>query len=225
MDSFLLYLQINFPLVIQYKYLLLFLGALIEGMNFIILGGFLVSVGAVSFFPTFLLCVLGEALNGYAWYYVGYFAGSKPLDKWGRSKPRSRMIIEKVQGYFERYSGRAIVFTKLTWSLTIATLVMAGSLKYNLKKFFYYNLLGSAGWVALTFFTGLFFGQSYKFFLVYLKNVTYFLVFLGGAVALIYVLKWLFMTAFIKSLIAAENIREIGDKIRGKIDRFLSDRE
>ncbi len=194
-------------------------------MNVIILGGFLVSIGIVGFVPTFLLCILGETMNGYAWYFVGYFAGSKPIDKWGRSKPKSRKVIDKVQQYFERYSGRAIVFTKLTWSLTIATLIMAGSLKYDMKKFSIYNFLGSTGWVGLTFFVGFFFGQSYKFFLIYLKNVTYFLLFLGGAIALIYMLKWLFRTAFIKSLMAAEKLREIGDKLRDGIDKFLSDNE
>ncbi len=185
----------------------------------------MVSIGSLAFLPVFLLCILGETLNGYAWYYVGYFAGAKPIDKWGRTKPRSRKVIERVQWYFERYSGRAIVFTKLTWSLTIATLIMAGSLKYNLRKFSLYNFLGSTGWIFLTFFVGYFFGQSYKFFLVYLKNVTYLIAFLGGAVALVYILKWVFREAFLKSLIAASKIRNISDKIRNKIDKFLSDNE
>jgi len=94
-----------------------------------------------------------------------------------------------------------------------------------MKKFSRYNLLGSAGWVGLTFFVGFFFGQSYKFFLVYLKNVTYFLFFLGGAIALIYILGWILKSAFIKSLMAAEKLRKMGDKIRGGIDKFLADKE
>ena len=225
MTPFLHYIEVSFPVLFTYKYLFIFLGATIEGMNIMILGGFLVSIGSAAFLPTFLLCILGETLNGYIWYYVGYFAGAKPIDKWARTKPNSKKIIDKVQGYFEKYSGRAILFTKLTWSLTVATLVMAGSLRFNLKKFSIYNLLGSVGWTVLTFFVGFFFGESYKFFLVYLKNVSYLLIFLGGAIGLIYGLKWIFRTAFIKSLIVTERLKKVGDKLKNGIDRFLSDNE
>ncbi len=225
MDNFFHFFQSNFPALIHHKYLFLFLGAAIEGMNTIILAGFLVSIGSIALLPMFLLCVLGETVNGYAWYVVGYFAGAKPIDKWGRKDPKSRKIIEKVEQYFGRYSGRAIIFTKLTWSLTIATMIMAGSFKYNLKKFSWYNFLGSAGWAALTFFVGYFFGQSYKLLLVYLTNVFYVLVFLGGAIAIVYLIKVSFRSAFIRSLFLADRIKSFSDKMKNGIDKFLSDRE
>lgn len=225
METFFHFFQSNFPQLVEHKYLFLFLGAAIEGMNTMILAGFLVSVGSVALLPTFLLCVLGETINGYIWYVVGYFAGAKPIDKWGRKDLKSRKVIEKVEEYFGKYSGRAIVFTKLTWSLTIATLIMAGSFKYNLKKFGWYNFLGSAGWVVITFFVGYFFGQSYKLLLVYLTNVFYGLVFLGGAIAIIYIIKISFRSAFVRSLFLTDRIKEFSEKMKNGIDKFLSDRE
>lgn len=225
METFFNFFQSYFPALIQYKYLFLFLGAAIEGMNTIILAGFLVSIGSVALLPAFLLSVLGQTINGYIWYTVGYFAGAKPIDKWGRKDPKSRRIIEKVEKYFEKHSGRAIVFTKLTWSLTIATLIMAGSFKYDLRKFGWYNFLGSIGWTALTFFVGYFFGQSYKLLLVYLKSVFYVLAFLGGAIAIIYIIKISFRSAFVRSLFLADRIKEFSDKMKNGIDKFLSDRE
>ncbi len=225
METFFHFFQSYFPTLIHYKYLFLFLGATIEGMNTIILAGFLVSIGSITLLPMFLLCILGETINGYLWYAVGYFAGAKPIDKWGRNDPKSRKIIEKVEEYFGKYSGRAIVFTKLTWSLTIATLIMAGSFKYNLRKFGWYNFLGSAGWVGITFFVGYFFGQSYKLLLEYLTNVFYILVFLGGAIAIIYFIKISFRSAFIRSLFLADRIKGFSDKMKNGMDKFLSDRE
>ncbi len=225
METFFHFFQSSFPTLIHYKYLFLFLGATIEGMNTIILAGFLASVGSIALLPMFLLCILGETINGYVWYAVGYFAGAKPIDKWGRKDEKSRKIIEKVEGYFKRYSGRAIVFTKLTWSLTIATLIMAGSFKYDLKKFGWYNFLGSAGWVVITFFVGYFFGQSYKLFLTYLTNVFYVLAFLGGAITIIYLIKISFRSAFIRSLFLTDRIKEFSDKMKNGIDKFLSDKE
>ncbi len=222
MEALFHWLQLNFPFIIEHKHVFLFLGAAIEGMNTIILGGFLASIGSISFLPIFLLCILGETLNGYAWYAVGYYAGAKPIDKWGRSKPKSRKIIEIVERYFQRYSGRAIIFTKLTWSLTIATLIMAGSFKYDLKKFSKYNFLGSVGWVSIMFFIGYAFGKSYKQFFE-VTNALYIVVFLAAAIAVIYILKVIFRSKFIQSLYAMEMLRGLSERIRDGIDYFIGD--
>src|SRR3989338_1842443 len=159
MDAFLNFLQLNFPVLFSHKYIFLFLGAAIEGLNTMVLGGFLVSTKSIPFLPTFLVFTLGYTLNGYLWYAVGYFGGAKPIDRWVRTKPRSDKVITTVQSYFEKHSGKAIIITKFTFSLTIAALIMAGSLKYNLKRFTLYNFIGSIGWVAMTLFIGYFFGQ------------------------------------------------------------------
>ena len=225
MDAVLQFLQTNFPAVIEYKYLFLFLGAMIEGLNTMVLGGFLVSVNTIRLLPTFLLFLLAYTVNGFIWYTVGYFAGAKPIDKWGRKDKKGRKIIEKVEEYFNKYSGRAIIVTKFTFSLTIATLIMAGSLKYNLKKFTLYNFIGSVGWVAVTLFVGYFFGQSYKLFFVYLKSFTYGLVFLGGAITLIYVLKLILGSAFVKSLFITDKLKELSHKLRNGLEEFLTNGE
>ncbi len=215
----------SFPTLVEYKYLFLFLGSIFEGLNSMVLGGFLVSVGTIKLLPIFLIFTVGYVFNGYLWYSVGYFAGAKPIDKWVRKDKKGRKIVEKVEEYFHKYSGRAIVFTKFTFSLTIATLIMAGSLKYNLRKFSLYNFIGSIGWVALTLFIGFFFGQSYKFFIEYLKGFSYLILFLGGAVILVYVLKFVFGSAFIKSLFLKERLKDFSDKLKDGIDKFLSDKE
>lgn len=222
MENFLNFIQLNFPLLFEHKYIFLFLGAMIEGLNTMVLGGFLVSTGSIPLLPTFVVFTLGYTVNGYLWYLVGYFGGSKPIDKWGRSKPKSEKIINTVQRYFERHSGKAIVITKFTFSLTIVALIMAGSLKYNLKRFTLYNFIGSIGWVAMTLFIGYFFGQSYKFFIVYLKNFTYFLVFLGGAITLIYILKLVIKSAFIQSILMHERVRYLSEKIKNGLDNILN---
>lgn len=222
MENFLNFLQTNLPLLFEHKYIFLFLGAMIEGLNTMVLGGFLVSTHSIPFLPTFIVFTLGYTVNGYIWYLVGYFGGAKPIDKWGRAKPKSDKIIKMVQYYFEKHSGKAIIITKFTFSLTIAALIMAGSLKYNLKKFTLYNFIGSVGWVAMTLFIGYFFGQSYRFFIIYLKNFTYFLVFLGGAIALIYILKLIIKSAFVQSVFMHERVRYLSEKIRNGLDKVLN---
>ena len=225
METFFNFFQSNFPTLVQYKYLFIFLGASIEGMNTTILAGFLASIASISLWPAFFICLVGEIINGFAWYAVGFYAGAKPIDKWGRKDEKSRKIIEKVEEYFKRYSGRAILFGKVTWSLCIATLIMAGSFKYDFKKFAWYNFLGSVIWISMVFSVGYFFGESYKYLFDYLKNLAFVFVFLGGAIAIGYFLKMIFRSAYIKKLFVAERLRELSDKIKNGIDKFLSDKE
>src|SRR3989338_8703490 len=224
-ETFFNFFQSHFPALIHYKYLFIFLGAAIEGMNTTILAGFLASIASISLWPAFFICLTGEVINGFAWYAVGYYAGSKPIDKWGRKDKKSRKIIEKVEDYFKRYSGRAILFAKVTWSLTIATMIMAGSFKYDLKKFSLYNFLGSSVWVLIVFFVGYFFGESYKYLFDYFKNFAIILVFLGGAITIGYLLKMIFRSAYIRSLFISERLKELSDKVRDGLDKFFSNSE
>ena len=120
MEGLFHFFESSFPTLVEYKYLLLFLGSIFEGLNSMVLGGFLVSVGTVKLLPIFLIFTIGYVLNGYLWYAVGYFAGAKPIDKWARKDKKGRKIVEKVEEYFHKYSGRAIVITKFTFSLTVA---------------------------------------------------------------------------------------------------------
>jgi membrane protein DedA with SNARE-associated domain len=221
MEHFFELLQSHFPWVIEYRYVLILVGASIESLNTIILAGFLTSIGATAFLPTVLICLLGDFLNGYMWYYVGYFGGSKPIDKWGRKDPKARSIIELVERHFHRHSAKAIIFAKLTWSLTIATLVTAGSFKYNLKRFSVLNFFGAAGWVAIVFSIGYVFGHGLKSFDI-VNNIVSASLFLAGAIVLVYLLKNFFKSKYIKSLRAGEKLREIGDRLRDAIDKMLS---
>ena len=215
-------IQDNFPILVHYRYLFLLIATFIEGFNSIILAGFLASIGTVAVIPAVLICIVGDFFNGWGWYAVGYFGGAGPIDRWGRKDPKSRRIIETVENYFHRYSGRAIIFTKLTWSLTIATMIMAGSLKYNFRRFSLYNFIGGLGWVGITFSIGFLFGKGYKATNL-VNNIGYVILFLVGAAFLVYGLKVIFKSKFIQSLYAMEKLREIGERLRDGIDKFISE--
>jgi len=222
MEKFFDTIQSQFPLLIHYKYLFLFLGATIEGFNVIIFAGFLASISAVAIIPAFLICLVGDYINGWMWYTVGYFGGAKPIDRWGRKDPKTRKVIETVERYFQRYSGRAIIFTKLTWSLTIATEIMAGSFKYDFRKFSLYNFIGGVGWTSMTFIVGFIFGKGYKSINL-VNNVGYAALFLGLAITTLFTFKVIFKSKFIQSLTAMEHLRLVGERIRDGIDKMLGE--
>lgn len=222
MESLLQFIQDKIPWLIEYKYLFLFLGSLIEGLNTMVFGGFLASIKAVNLLAVFVVMTIGHTLNGYIWYSVGYLGGAKTLDKWGHREKLSHDIIEKITNYFNRYSGRTILVTKFTFSLQIVALIMAGSLKHNMKEFSKYNFLGSLGWAFITIFIGYIFGQSFQLFVNFLKSFTYFIIAIAGAIALVIIIKLLMKSVFIKTLRIDAKIREWNKRIKNNIDFYLS---
>ncbi|HEY4484288.1 MAG TPA: DedA family protein [Candidatus Paceibacterota bacterium] len=225
MESFLIFLQDHAPYLISYKYFFLFLGGLIEGMNVLVLAGFIASSGQINLWVILPILIFAHFLNGCGWYLVGYLGGAKALDKWGHKNKLSHQVINRIQEYFEKYSGRAIMFAKFTFSLEIATMILSGSLKYNLKKFFKYNLYGSIGWVFMTVFIGYFFAESFKIFFSFIKDFTLFLIFLAIAIALIYIIKVLLKRYFVRYLFIQQKIKEWTEKIRDGLNGILTEED
>src|SRR3989344_152786 len=221
MENLLIFIQEHAPYLIDHKYLFLFLGGAIEGMNTLVLGGFIASTGQVKLHLLIPLLVVAHTINGYGWYLVGYLGGAKALDKWGHKNKISHQVINKIQDYFKRYSGRTIMFAKFTFSLEIATMILCGSLNYNLKKFSKYNFYGSAGWVAMTVFIGYFFGQSFNVIFIVLKSFTLLVLFLAAAIIIVYILKILLKKYFIGYLTIQEKIKEWTEKIRDCFDDLM----
>ena len=225
MDWLLNLIQNHAPYLIAYKYFFLFLGGMLEGMNTLVLAGFIASSGQIKLFYIWPLLIVAHTINGFGWYLVGYLGGAKALDKWGHRNKLSHQIIGKIQNYFEKYSGRAIMFAKFTFTLEIATMILSGSLKYNLKKFAKYNFYGSIGWVSMTVFIGYFFAESFKIFFSFVKDFTLFLIFLGGAISLLYIIKILLKKYFVRYIYIQQKIQEWGEKLREGLNGLMEDDE
>ncbi len=225
MESLFQTLQVQYPFIVQYKYALFFLGAALEGMNTMIVAGFLYSANRVFFLPTFIVLVLGYCIHGYIWYLVGFLGGGNAIDWWASGKPKRRELLERIRSYFEKYTGPVIVFAKATLSLTMATLILAGFLKYDIKKFSLYNFLGSAAWVGITFFVGYFFGAGFEFFFQYLRDATYVVFFLVAAIILVSLVSKGVANFAVRSATLAEHLRTVSTKIREEISNFVSPRK
>ena len=223
MDWLLNLIQSHAPYLISYKYFFLFLGGMIEGMNTLVLAGFIASSGQIKLFYIWPILIVAHTINGFGWYLVGYWGGAKALDKWGHRNKLSHQVIGKIQNYFEKYSGRAIMFAKFTFTLEIATMILSGSLKYNLKKFAKYNFYGSIGWVTMTVFIGYFFAESFKIFFSFVKDFTLFLIFLGGAITLLYIIKILLKKYFVRYIYIQQKIREWSEKLREGLNGLMED--
>lgn len=218
METFFEQIATRFPFFVEYRFLLIFVIAVIEGLNTMVLGGFLVSVGKLPVWPTPLVLLAAHVVSGYIWYGIGFFGGSKVVEWWASRSERRHEMLMRIRGYFGRYSGRAILITKMLPSITIMTLLLAGYLKYNLKRFSLYSFIGSAMWVTATFSIGYFFGAGA---LATVQHIGYMALFFIAAIALIYIVRGFLIEVLIQSMSFAEHMHRFNEKMKEGISRFL----
>ena len=225
MDTIIQFFQNHLPWVVQYKYVFLFLGSFIEANSFVALGGALSSLRAVNVFIAYPLIILAHTLNGCLFYCIGYFGGMVFLDRWKKHKKSKKGVFEKLKQKFVEHSGKVILFGKMTYGVQTGIMILAGSLKYDLKKFLKYNLIGSFGWVTLIFGIGYFFGQGFKGILdKIIRGLEYFILSFGIGILIILIVVIL-KKFFIKSLFLEDTIRRWGRAIKKQAEYIIGDEE
>lgn len=150
------------PFLHQHRYIFAFLGALIEGTNIMLLGGFLYKLGIFKFWNIILTLLIGYIINGYAWYAIGRFGGRKILEKWGPRFFLSEKRLKKIEEYFEKHTTKALIISRITYGISSYVFIIAGTLKTRLRKFSWCNLVAAIIWVLTMFGIGYSFGASYE---------------------------------------------------------------
>jgi membrane protein DedA with SNARE-associated domain len=147
--------------VIQYGYLALFLGAVIEGPIISILGGFLNSLGFFQLHYVYFILVLGDILGDTCWYLIGYFSRKAIIV---RVLKKFEMTEEKLIGlddFFKRHGGKSVFFSKFIAGAGSWTLISVGASKMNIKKFYKYSVTATVIKCAAYMAVGYFFGGMY----------------------------------------------------------------
>lgn len=150
-------------LVAQYKYLILFPAAVIEGPVISMIAGFLSSLGTLSFLYAYIILMIADLTGDALWYAVGYYWGEGFLKRFGRFFGVTNQMVEITHKFYHRYHHWIIVISKLTMGLGIpfVILVSAGMAKIDFKKYMYLNFLGQIVWTGGLMAIGYFLGNFY----------------------------------------------------------------
>ena len=161
-------------LLIQYKYLILFPIAVIEGPFTAIIVGFLASSNVFNIFLVYFVVVLGDMVGDSLYYFLGRLSGSSIIKHGGRLGITSEKI-EVAKQYFADYHHRTLIISKLAYGVGISGLVAAGILKISYKKFIktclYIALIQSAFLISIGFLFGHAYLQIEKYLNTYAKIV------------------------------------------------------
>lgn len=146
-------------LLTQYKYLILFPIAIIEGPIATLIAGFLVTTGVFDLFVVYAIVVLGDMLGDSAAYMLGRGGGAliqKIFKKYINGEK-----VTQAREYFATHHNRALVLSKVMHGIGISGLLAAGSLKVPYRKFFSICAFVSTVQSAILLAIGILFGHAY----------------------------------------------------------------
>lgn len=147
-------------LLFEYRYVLLFPIAFVEGPVVAVVAGFMVSIKFMSFVPVYLILVFANIVGDVVFYSIGRFTPRKRLDKilqFLRISPRN---VRKAEEFFFLNRKRAIVFGKLAHAVGSLFLITAGIVKVPFGEYLKLGTLIELP-KALTFLLiGYYFGRS-----------------------------------------------------------------
>lgn len=148
-------------LLMHSRYVLLFMGTLLEGPVVMLAGGVLWHVGVVQFFPALMALFGGDIVADVIWYNIGYFAGRPFVRRYGYWFGFAPDTVEKVERRFQWYHSRILIISKLTmgFGLAVPILTVAGLLRTPFYRFLTINMLAGILWTSFMMAVGYYFGN------------------------------------------------------------------
>jgi membrane protein DedA with SNARE-associated domain len=153
----------SLAVISYFKYLLIFLGAIIEGPILTVASGFLLRQGIFNPLFLFLALATGDLTADIGWYYIGYFFAEPALKKHGKFLGLTPDLFEKIKSIFYKKHSVILFISKITmgFGLALGTLMVAGAIRISLRSYLFYNTLGEIIYVGLLMFLGYYLGQLY----------------------------------------------------------------
>ncbi|MFH0804088.1 MAG: DedA family protein [Candidatus Zambryskibacteria bacterium] len=145
------------------KYVLLFLGCILEGPVVMLTSGFLYHLGQFNFWPMYFALVLGDFTADILWYCLGRYGTRATIFKYGHFFGLTQATLEKVEGWFRKYHQKILIASKLTtgFGFAVVILMVAGMFKVPFKNYVILTLGGGFIWTAMLITVGYFFGNIF----------------------------------------------------------------
>lgn len=159
-------------------------GILIPGQTLVIIGGILVKMNILHFFPLILIISIGAILGDTIGYLLGRKYGYNFILKYGKYFLLKPCRFKKARDLIDSNVGKTLILGRLN-SFTRATVpLVTGASKVQFRKFFMFNVLGGILW-SLTFAgIGYAFGTSYELAAKYVGKFIFFAI--VGTIAIVF---------------------------------------
>ena len=198
-------MSVLIPLILQYRYLVLFPLAAIEGPIIALVVGFLIRLNFLSFWPSYLILILGDIIPDTIYYLLGRSGSqSKLWVKYSQSKSGLLHNFSVIERLWQTHPRKTMFFSKLAYGLSTPFLISAGLVKMPFKKFISLTIPITLGQYVVILGLGYLLGNSYELAAAYIKDAGLIVAGLVLIIGLIY----FFLSRYARREIAAMETTE-----------------
>jgi membrane protein DedA with SNARE-associated domain len=147
----------------EYRYLAVFLLAIIEGPVIMTIAGLLLRLDFFHFWPLYGTLMAGDLTADALWYLVGYYGGRPFIRTYGKYASVTEPLIEKTEAAFHRHQNKVLFLSKITMGLGFALVILiaAGIARIPFRKYLAFNAFGQIFWTGALLAVGYYFGNFY----------------------------------------------------------------
>lgn len=143
------------PLIQEWGYLAVFLGATIEGESIILTASFLAHEGYLSLWKVMALAFIGTLVADQLLYHVGRHYGSHFLDRF----PKFQGPADRAFRLLRRYGNAYIMIFRFVYGIRIISPIIIGVAGIEPKRFTILNIIAAAVWSVLSCLAGYYFAH------------------------------------------------------------------
>ena len=150
------------------------------------LAGYRASQDGLSLVLTLVAGSAGSLLGVTLWYYAGRWVGTRRLKRFARRHGRLLTLtpqeIDRVNDWFDRHGGKAVLFGRLVPGVRSLISIPAGVCGMSLRRFLILSAVGTGIWSAALILAGFWLGREFERIEIYLSpagNVV-----IGGALVI-----------------------------------------
>jgi membrane-associated protein len=151
-----------FLLIVIFAETGLFFGFFLPGDYLLFVAGWLCSTGSfsVSIYSLILSLIGAGILGNFTGYWFGYRTGRALFNK-SDSLFFKKEYIAVAEQFYAKHGGMALVLGRFLPIIRTFAPIFAGVVKLDLKKFTFYNIVGSVAWVNIFTLLGYFLGRRF----------------------------------------------------------------
>jgi membrane protein DedA with SNARE-associated domain len=153
----------------------------------VVIGGSLVSTGAIHFIPTLILTTVGSVLGFLTLYYVGSQLDQKVI-RAGKIKYISVDALDKAEKWFNKYGYYVILANRFLPGTRSVISFFAGLSELVLKRTIILASISALVWNSIIISLGVFFGDNVAVVDEYLSAYSNIVLIITGAAAVIFVI-------------------------------------
>ena len=179
----------------QYKYFVIFPIVIFEGPIITIISGFLIYLGVLNPYVTYVLLIVGDLIGDSLYYSIGRF--------WGRSlwvKKLAPLLgfkgnsVDTIENHFKKHLYKTLFIAKFSHGMGGTIQASSGIAKVNFGKYLWINFVGITIKTLILLVIGFYLGESY----IRIDGYLHYIAFITIAVAVLWVLYFSSMRYFKK---------------------------